>query len=396
VIVRSDTTSGAVVVQGIVRHDASLQEPAHQSGIGDVVEALMPYGTQTYGRVAYQAQLDAIAANVKTGFAFSLSTLATHFDRGMHLLADDELHPSLAAADFAIVRDSHASALAGDETTPDHLAQVALAERLYPVGDPARRFPSASEVKALSVDDAKAFYLQAFRPDLTTIAIVGNVTPAVARASVEHWFGGWKATGAAPALARHATHDNAASSLVIPATGRIQDTALLRETLALGNTDPDLAPLELADTLLSGDFSSILIRDMRVTTGYVYAVGTAVRSDRERSTFNVQYACSPTTFSKAQHVLERDLAELGRRDVAAERLQRAKSRLLSELALSAASYESLAGELASDASAGLPLDDAFRRAQREFAASADDVRTAVARWIRPRGFVRVVEGPTPK
>jgi zinc protease len=314
----------------------------------------------------------------------------------MQLLADDELHPSLGAADFAIVRDSRASALAGDATTPDHLAQVALAERLYPDGDPARRFASADDVKALSVDDAKAYYAKALRPDLTTIAIVGNVTPAAARATVERWFGGWKAAGARPDLERHATHDNGPSALVIPATGRIQDTAILRETLALGNRDPDFARLEIADTLLSGDFSSILIRDMRVTTGYVYAVGTSVRSDRERSTFDVQYACSPANFSKAQRTLERDLTNLGRTDVTAERLQRAKSRLLSELALAGVSYDSLASELAGDASEGLALDESYRRAQREFASSADDVRTAVARWIRPKGFVRVVEGPAPK
>jgi len=50
-----------------------------------VTESLLPYGTTTYGRLAYQAELDKIAANVTTGNGFNAQVLAPDFDRRVQL-----------------------------------------------------------------------------------------------------------------------------------------------------------------------------------------------------------------------------------------------------------------------------------------------------------------------
>jgi zinc protease len=44
----------------------------------------------------------------------------------------------------------------------------------------------------------------------------------------------------------------------------------------------------------------------------------------------------------------------------------------------------------------LPLDEAARAAKRYISLSADDVRLAFAKWIRPDGLVQVVRGPAPQ
>ncbi|HMD02272.1 MAG TPA: insulinase family protein, partial [Candidatus Baltobacteraceae bacterium] len=72
VVVQPERASSAVVVAGTVLHSPGLEEPAGQAGAGSVVEALLPFGTTTYSRLAYQAQLDAIAATATAGYTFSL------------------------------------------------------------------------------------------------------------------------------------------------------------------------------------------------------------------------------------------------------------------------------------------------------------------------------------
>jgi zinc protease len=396
VVVQPEHASSAVVVNGTILHDAGLNEPPHEAGVGDLVEALLPFGTTTDSRLTYQAKVDAIAATIHTGYAFSLGTLATNFDRGMQLLAEDELHPALAQHDFDIVRMQRYGTLAGDATTPDHLAAVAAADHLFPRDDPARHFPSADDVKNLTLAAARAHYAASFRPDVTTIAIVGDITPEQARASVERWFGGWQRTGPAPRVFPPSVPNNRPAAITVPATGRTQDTVVLRQTLPVSIADPDIAPLLVANTVLSGDFSSILVRDMRVTTGYVYFVGTSLAAGKTRTTFDVTYACAPKNFSKAQAVLVRDLRRLQREPIDAERLQRAKARLVSTTAIVGASYDGLAAALLANASLGLPLDNDVRRAREELAASPVDVRIAAARWLRATGFVRIVEGPAPR
>lgn len=396
VVVQPEHASPYVAVNGTIAHDAGLEEPADKTGVQSVVEALLPYGTTHYSRVAYQGELDAISATAVHGFTFTLGVPSANFARGMTLLADAELYPAFDAASFAIVKNARSADLAGDATNPDHLALVATANGLYPEDDPARRFATADGVKALSLADIKAAYARAFRPDLATISIVGDVSVARAKAIAERTFGGWRAAGARPDVVPHPVADNGAREEVVAATGRVQDTVILTQALALGIHDPDIAQLQIANTMLSGDFSSVLIRDMRVTTGYVYSVGSALASGLLRSTFVVRYGCAPENFAKAQAVLERDLRRVASARPDGERLLRAKSRLLSDVALQTQSYDGLAARLTTNVGNGFPADRDFALARAELAATPDSVRTAVARWIRPSGFVRVIEGPAPR
>lgn len=396
VVVQPEHASPYVAVNGTIAHDAGLEEPADKTGVQSVVEALLPYGTTHYSRVAYQGELDAISATAVHGFTFTLGVPSANFARGMTLLADAELYPAFDAASFAIVKNARSADLAGDATNPDHLALVATANGLYPEDDPARRFATADGVKALSLADIKSAYARAFRPDLATISIVGDVSVARAKAIAERTFGGWRAAGARPDVVPHPVADNGAREEVVAATGRVQDTVILTQALALGIHDPDIAQLQIANTMLSGDFSSVLIRDMRVTTGYVYSVGSALASGLLRSTFVVRYGCAPENFAKAQAVLERDLRRVASARPDGERLLRAKSRLLSDVALQTQSYDGLAARMTTNVGNGFPADRDFALARAELAATPDSVRTAVARWIRPSGFVRVIEGPAPR
>jgi zinc protease len=395
-VVQTERASPSIALAGLVLHNAGLEETAGTRGVQSLVDALMPFGTTSLTRLEYQAKLDAISATVSNGYSFSLDVPSENIESGLALLADDELHPAFDAKSFDVVKAERVDALTGDATNPTHLAAVAAADALYPTGDPARAFPTPDGVKALSLDDVKSAYAASFRPDLTTIVIVGDITPERARTLVQNAFGSWQATGARPSVFPAPVANNAPMAANIPATGRLQDTVTLAETLPLTLADPDRGALEVANAVLSGDFSSILIRDMRVTTGYVYNVGSGLEAGKTRSLFRVQYACAPNNFAKAQAVLERDLQQLGMTPLPDERLQRAKSHLLSEVTLEAASYDSLARRLLANASIGLPADHDYALAGDELAATPATVRDAIARFIRPLGFVRTVEGPTPQ
>jgi hypothetical protein len=47
-------------------------------------------------------------------------------------------------------------------------------------------------------------------------------------------------------------------------------------------------------------------------------------------------------------------------------------------------------------SRGFAPDQDYALAREELAATPGDVRSAMARWVRPHAFVRIVEGPAPQ
>lgn len=385
--------SPTVVLRGEIRSNADVQAPAGKDGVDQILGGLFEYGTTTYGRIAYQTELDKIAADVSAGSGFSLNVLSKNFDRGVTLLADDELHPALPADAFAIVKQQLVGTLTGAVRSPDYKAQRALAAALYPPGDPSRRSATPETAGSVTLDDVKAYYNATFRPDMTTIVAVGDVTPEHVRAAVQAAFGTWTANGPPPDVYPPAIPRNAPSHTEIPATGRIQADVTMAQTLPLSYNDADYPVLQLANAALSGGFGSLLYHDVREVHGYAYSVDTAVAGGHNRSTFRVTYGAYPQNVERARQLIVADLTALQKKALSADRLIRAKALLLGRLPVRSESYDGVAGTLLTYSVTDRPLDSDRRYARAEFAASGNDVRDAMAKWVRPDGFARVLQVP---
>ncbi len=271
-IVQRETATDTVTVIGTVHHNDDLQTAAGKDGAHDVLDELFKFGTTSLDRLAYQKALDDIAAEQSAGSNFSLHVLRANFDRGVQLLADDELHPALPPPAFTIVQRQNARSVAGVLKSPSYLRERAIAKALYPAGDPSLRETTPATVTALGMDDIKAYYQSVFRPDMTTIVVIGYVTPADSKASIVKWFGDWKADGPKPQVDLATVPLNKpSSSLVIHDAERVQDEATLVESIGITRADPDYYALQLGDHVLGGGFyATRLYRDLRQRNGLVY------------------------------------------------------------------------------------------------------------------------------
>jgi len=357
-IVQPDRSTSTVTVTGEIENDEQVQTPVGKEGVGSLADDLFNYGTSNLDRIAYQRALDAIAANESAGTSFSVEALSGNFERAVQLLADNELHPRFVSQYFNIVKGQEIGGLTGEATSPDHLAAVAEAKALYPPDDPAQRFASVATVSGVTLDDVKGYYASAYRPDLTTIVVVGDVTPEHARAAIEKSFGAWKADGPTPNVFPPPVPPNTAKQATIPATGRVQSSVRLGETLQLTYKDPDYPVLRLANTVLSGGFyASLLFHDLRETHGYVYSVSSGFSGGRNRSTFSVTYGADPKNVARAAKLVLDDLTMLQQKPLAVDRLTRAKALVLGQLPIAKESYDGLAGQLIAYASTDRALDE---------------------------------------
>jgi zinc protease len=395
-IVQPEAASDTVSVLGSIRHQNGLQTPPGKDGVEQVLEGLFAYGSTTLARVPYQTALDDISAQESAGPTFSLHVLKKSFDRGMELLAQNELSPALPATAFAIVQKQTAETIAGEQQSPDYISSRTTSRALLPVGDPALREATPATVTALSLDDVRHAFASVYRPDMTTIVVIGNVTPAEARETVVKYFGAWSATGAKPELNLPKVPPNAAAAAVVPDSARVQDSATLAETVDVKRTDPDYYALELGNHVLGGGFyATRLYHDLRQVAGLVYDVDNTLSAGRTRSTYAIEFGCDPPNVSKARRLAERDLRAMQTTDVTPAELQQAKAILLRQLPLEEASEDAIASTLAGDSLAGLPLDETHHAATIYAKLGAGAIRAAFAKHIRPAGFVQTVEGPNP-
>jgi zinc protease len=396
-IVVQESITPTVTVLGRVKSNPDLETAPGKEGVSEVLGSLFPFGTTTLDRVAFAKALDDIAATESAGADFSLSVLSPNFDRGIQLLADNELHPALPPQNFAVVRSQTAYALRGEMQTPDYLTSRALNDALYPKGDPTQREATPDSVSALSLDDVKEYYAHVFRPDLTTIIVIGDVTPDQAKASIEKWFGGWTASGQPPPTDLPPVPDNKPVTVDVPNASRVQDSVTLAETVGVTHGDPDYYALVVGDHVLGGGFyATRLYRDIRERAGLAYEVSNNLNVGKMRSLYSVSYGCDPQNVGKVRAIVARDLHDMQTSPVSARELLLAKALLMQEIPLREASENAIAEGLLSRAVAGLPLDEQQIAARKYVDVTASQIQAAFAKWIRPDGFVQVTQGPAPR
>lgn len=395
-IVRPSHITHTIQLVGAVRTTPVLEEPKGKEGVQEIAEALFSYGTTRYQRLQFQKALDDIPAWESAGTSFSLQTLTPDFEKGVALLAENELHPSFPDGDFKIVQRQLALAQAGDLLSPRYLFERVITSALVPPQDPALRQTTPQSLMSVTRDDVLAYYHKAWRPDLTTIVVAGDITPQRARDLVEYYFSEWKAQGEKPQLDLSKLPASHSSFTHVPDKSSVQNQVVLTQTVPVSNNDPQRFLLQMGNEILGGGlFSSHFYKDLRVKNGYVYSVGSAFEWGKTRSLFTIMYGCDAQKVSAARSLIERDIRQLQKTSISEEDISLAKSSLLRGMILS---RDNLAYIMRHDlylGEWGLPLDTDTQQENAYYSATSGDVQSALRKWVKVDDLAQIVRGPMP-
>ncbi len=392
-IVQPERVSHTISVYGAVRSEAALEQPPGQDGIAAMMSRLFNEGTETRDRLAFRKALDDIGAVESAGASFSLRVLTSQFEPGMKLLAENELHPAFPPDAFAVTQQQLVQNLKGQLGTPSYLFSRAFNQALVPPGDPGLRVPTPETVTELKPEQLRAYYDATMRPDLATIVVIGDVSVEDARRVVAETFGAWQANGPAPAVDLPPVVPNRPSRVRVSDPSSLQDRVTLSETLAVPVSSPDRYTLELGNSILGSGFSSRLLQDLRVKSGYVYSASSALHWDRTRSFYTVSFGADGVNVDKARALVLRDIKDMQSAPVTTAELNRVKAEILRLLPMQRANVRSIASLYLARVSLGLPLDSDARAEQAYRDITVADIQEAFARWLRPDDFAEVDQGP---
>ncbi len=393
IAVRRETSAPVVVIAGGIRGNTDMNEPKDKDGVSSFTSSLMQLGTTTHDFKAYQAQVDAIAANVTLGSHMTATVRKENFDRAVELLAEGELHPGFAPDRFALVSKNAEQTIKATENLPETKANLARLYALYPPNDPHRRHPTATSIASITLADVKKWYAFAYRPQLTTIVVVGDIDPETVRATFQKYFGGWHVQGP-PVMLDYPRIKNTGkpkSTTVTSSTAKQADVTL-EQSFAMRSYDRDTVALRLANTILSGEGTgSLLFHDVRKQKGYVYSIDSSLRSSRDGSTFSVEYESDTKNVAAAQAAAIATIERLRKYPPSDNELTLAKAMVLSDYVVPLASYDGVAGDLLRVALDGGDTHKDYL--SQVLATTPQQVQQAMQRWIDTTKFTRVVVAP---
>ena len=358
---------------------------------------MFAYGTQTHDRRSFVRAQDDIDTEIGAGTRFAMQTTSASFTKAVDLLAQAELHPRFDAETFELAKRRTVEELETALSGTGAATQIGLLKNLFPATDPGLRQPTPPTVSGLSLDDVRAYYAKTFNPELTTIVVVGNVTPEAAKAAFEHSFGGWKGTGAAPVLDLPPVPLNGPGEVKLAVPSLNQDSVTLAQLVGVDRSSPQYAAMQLGTVILGGGVlgpeQSRLFRDIRQNTGLVYSIAAQYAPDKTRSQFTIDFASSPGNRDRILRLIDAELVRMQTEPPGEFELSLSKSAIVRRTIIGASSLSSIGGDLLADAQGGYPLDEDRLDAQAILATSGQAVREAFAKYVRPSAFVRVVVGP---
>jgi zinc protease len=306
------------------------------------------------------------------------------------------LHPALPKEGFDVQQETLARALAGEMQSPQYKMMKALRAGLLPAGDPDLRLPTPESIKSLSLQDVKDYHTKTYRPDLTTIVVVGDVTPEQAKATVQRYFGQWKAEGGKPDVVSKPVPVNPGGYVVIDNPYASQDQVLMGQMLALNMHNPDRYALQLGNNVLGGNgFASRLMTDIRVKHGYAYGAGSGMQFDRSRSIFFVQYGSDPDKVAPVNALVRQNLVDMQTTPIKQSELDNARQYEIRSIPVGVSSINSIARSLLDWAWHGEPLDQPMVAAKHYLTLTPAQVQMAFKKYLKPGNLMQVVQGPPP-
>lgn len=381
----------SISLYGDINQNEDLQAPKGEEGVADILDSLFDWGPKGMTRLGFESAQDKLGVEMSVGSNFSLKALPQNFARGLKLLAQTELDPALPQRAFQIEQTIQARSVQGMLQSPKFKFQQAIAKALLPSGDPALRHASEHSVMALTPAKLKTYYARTYRPDETTIVVMGDITTARAKTLVEKYFGQWRARGPKPNLDYPAVPLSKAHDVLVPDPVRSQNRVVMAETLGLDFTNPDHFALDLSNDLLGGGFyASPLYRVLREQNGLVYTLGSNYSFTRHRGRYTLSFGAYPRNVGKARQLAVRVLDNAIAKPMSQAQLHLAKSIGLRQIELAGQSVGGIANGWINRSEEGLPLDWNYVMARHFERLTAPEIQRVLKKYLDP-GRLSVIQ-----
>ncbi|MEO6913435.1 MAG: pitrilysin family protein, partial [Candidatus Baltobacteraceae bacterium] len=392
VIVQEKHDRPTVYVSGSIDYSPA-HEPADKTGLLALASTLANFGSIDYPFAAQKKAIDDLGAQIGLGQGFSAQGLAKDLVPMLKIVADGEEHPSFADPYFSLQRDQLGSSIAQDNTISGKMIDRAYRQLLFDPNDPGLRYPTPQTVQSISQADLIAYTHQYWRPDLTTIAVVGDVSLDHVRSALQTAFGGWKNIGPTPDD-RQLRYPPAHSGHAYVGTDANQVYIELGQPV-MTRISPDYYPMTLLTQILAGDgaFESRLWQEMRQKRGLVYNVSADVSADKDRGDFKIIMSAAPSNTVAAVRFVRSQLERMQREPVSATELAQAKSRLVNGTLLAQESSTGQLDLLTNISDYGLPKDYYATLNDRYAKITAADIERVAKTYLRPNALIEIFSGP---
>ncbi|MEH2377633.1 MAG: pitrilysin family protein [Nostoc sp.] len=370
-----------------------------KAGLANLTANNLMNGTQTKNALDLAKTLEDRGADLnfsasREGVSISGQGLSANLPILIQTLADVLKNATFPADQLELSRQRALTSLKVQQDDPRGLGRQLFQQAIYPENHPFHSFPTAESLKSISRDDLLGFYQTHYRPDNTTIALVGDFEAVKVRALLNQVFGKWQATGKPPVLK--------IASVPLPQTltrlnkvipGKAEAVTYIGYN-GISRKDPRFYAALVLNQIFGGDtLSSRLGTEVRDRQGLTYGIYSGFAAGINPGPFLIQMQTAPGDTQKAIASTLALLKQLREQGVTEAEFNAAKRSITNSYPVDLANPSDVSSIILDNAVLGLSRSEIRDFPQKIQAVTMAQMQQAIEDLIKPENLVIVTTGP---
>lgn len=375
----------------VVDADATLE--GSKAGYVSAFGEMLGRGTTTRSKIQIDEESDLIGAGIypNSGGIYATS-LKKNTDKVLELMSDIILHPSFPQDEFDKVIKRSKDALESSKTDAGAIAGNLTARAVYGKGHPYGDVETDSTLANITLQDVKDYYAKNFMPNVSYIAIVGDITKAEAQPLMEKYFGGWVKGTPIKNKIVNPTAPEHVDITMNDRPGSKQST--LRFVYPVQNNvgGTDFLKVRLLNTILGGGATGRLFMNLREKHGYTYGAYSSISADENVGQFTASADVRTEVTDSAIFQFISEFNKISTGGVTPDELQSAKNELTGSFAIGLEDPQTVARFAINIDMYKLPKDYYENYLTNLNAVTIEDVNAAAAKYVLPFNYHIVIVG----
>jgi zinc protease len=362
--------------------DAGPVTSGEKTGVLSLMGGMLNEGTKTMPKAAFDEAVEKLGASVSlTQTGGSASALTRYFKSAFTLMGDAIKEPAFTQESFDKLKTQAITGLKTQAKSAPAISARATNALVYGKTHPYGEFETEERIQKLTLQDVKQAYSKYITPSRSYLTIIGDISPANAKALATSVFGGW--TGTMLTLPRLAIVPNPPTTEidVIDLPSAVQSEIKVVNLVDLKKNNPDYFPVLLTNYIMGGGAESRLFMNLREKHGFTYGAYSSLGTGRFQTTF--QASASVRTAKTDSAVMEflNEIKRIRAAKVSDEELKTAKALYNGSFALGLEDPARTATFASTILINNLPADFYKTYLQRVNAVTADDVLRVARKYM---------------
>jgi zinc protease len=394
-------TKGGTVNVAMAFHFGDLKTLTGRTMVREMTQAMLGRGTANLSR----QQIDDEMTRLKmTGDLLNFQATGATLPDALKLVSAVLREAEFPAAEFEQLKREVITELESKLDDPGERSRDAMLAHFdsYEPGDPRHYLPlkdRIAAVKAVSLDDVRAFFEQFWGTSRGQIAIVGDFDPATVEPLLAERFGSWKSK--AP-YERVLNEFRAVGSERIPIDTPDKENAFYRARIGLDlrDDDPDVPALVLATRIFGGGsgLHNRLVDRIRQKDGLSYGIGAGlIVNGRDRAgAFGIAASAAPQNIDRVEQEVREELDRLLHDGFSAEEVRLSKQGYRQERVLGRSDDGALALGWLTNLDLGRTYEFSRQFEARVESLTPEELLAAARKYLDPARLSVVVAGDARK